>query len=351
MHVIYTLIITVSFLAFGESHDSARSFRETAPETSLFCSDPIKAVCDRAEERKLKPSYADRESVVKKTLKSSQVSKAVLSDSSHKKWMDTYKTYLTELRNVEKLSLDVVKAEMEEVRGQVRRSVENSVPAPERFEMLKALEPIQIGSRLQFLLDNWNEDNLLYFLNYCGSDGLSQNASFSRSSSTVMFCPVYFTSAMNDEQRFRVLGHEIGHGIDSEKFPETYHLLLSCYKHYYPEYKDVQAGELVSDMWSVSAFTLRNAGKSADEFLDGAAKAYFHYCDTKNPSVLQKPELVTEYDQKLNRGVVVHPEGAFRLGVIFGNDAKVRQMMGCAPANILAPSCSLEGRARRLFGE
>lgn len=179
------------------------------------------------------------------------------------------------------------------------------------------------------------------YMSACGVNGLEVNAFYEGGS--IVLCPGLMISMkdyganksdMLAALRF-TLGHEIGHAIDAEAFPDVYGSMASCYRTISGNpnvWQGETAGEISADYWGAIALTSNHvrANKLNLDNPDNNARVVALSVDgfcTERPTA-DSP----------------HPEGAFRVNESIGRHPYIARALGCNSISSSTPYCGLQGR-------
>ncbi len=179
------------------------------------------------------------------------------------------------------------------------------------------------------------------YLAACGSNGLEVNAFYEGGS--IVLCPGIMISMKDYDAnktemlaalRF-TLGHEMGHSIDTDSFPNAYTRMRGCYETVSGNsniWQKGMAAEITADYWGAIALTsnfVRNTATLNPNQPEVNAKivalSVDGFCTT--PPTKGQP----------------HPKGSFRVNQSIGKHPYVARALNCEPAQAESPYCSLMG--------
>lgn len=180
----------------------------------------------------------------------------------------------------------------------------------------------------------------------CGRNGLSPNAFYDEANGErfIVMCPGLALGmkdygidkeAIKDALGF-VIGHELGHAIDSSAYPEAYTRMGQCYQNITgaPQVWDPgMSDEISADYWGAIALSdriVKRASNRPQDNMNLIAYATDGFCST---------------DHEHSDGP--HPPAVFRVNQTIGRHIMITEALECPVPGPRNPFCSLSGEVPR----
>jgi hypothetical protein len=218
------------------------------------------------------------------------------------------------------------------------------------------------------------EEFMTSFADACGLDGMSFNAFYFPPAEVVIPCPGFLASAVKPETVDRlihepdpqpnssgdaseppprapvnigllsfILGHELGHSIDSELFARSYRPFVDCLYQYYPKLPN---GTTIGDIGLVKAYQAEMIADNYGSYtfaalLDNPA---FVAAGGGDKFAILKGALRRFCDMPAESNTGGHPGGDYRMDSIVAQNPALRAALGpdCPPR----PACTFKGYQR-----
>lgn len=186
-----------------------------------------------------------------------------------------------------------------------------------------------------------NKGSLERFLMICGPDGMEPDAfmddDWREGETPVFICPGTIAASLrpgrsrnivNRDGFIFTMGHELGHSIDWERFPDAYKKMKNCLERKYWQ-GDNPIKEYMIEM-------------SADHW---GAEVLGRYLKEKVARNEREQALISSIaDLCRLEANENYPSGEFRIGVLLRRNLTLESSLGCRPVGHSEPRCDLEGR-------
>ncbi len=291
---------------------------------------------------------------------------------------DRVMTYIN--GEITKSDLDSVWRNIGKIKGYLYQAIDQNYPLGRfgdlttNLELKKTIQSIQVMSREDILLmqasDPRNPDLATLQASYadphaCGELGLSDNAFalpvLPSGKRYVIVCPGMVMGALkggmdpvaNFRNVLQGVAHEMGHHIDSLRYPGLYSKFSQCLATSHADGLVIgPKSSLGLKMGIYKDQRIVNSHKAEEHLFESAAdywatEAIVQYLNNEAPNLTMRDRLNVlreAYGALCGTGDEgVHPDGKFRLEVLLRSSATMNIVMGCKGFPNGKPACSLAG--------